>query len=252
LAALGEGTADQAHRGLADLRWSQGQYRLALEELQSARSAAKQRADALAEAGTGLQMAFLLLERGDRAGAREEARRASASAQESDLFSLSGSVLAQSGDLPAGRALLHKLEVAQAQRWAVPLRAELELAEGNTAAVLQTLQQPVLYTFQTLALETQARAHWAVHELDAAETDYNQALARTAERAFGSADGPAFHRVVELYYRLGALEDEQGKKPRRSAGWSAFSRIGATPMLTRHSLPTHVGAFSDSRPSEQR
>jgi serine/threonine-protein kinase len=38
----------------------------------------------------------------------------------------------------------------------------------------------------------------------------------------------------------------------RSAGWSAFSRIGATPTLTRHSLPTHVGAFNDSRPSEQR
>ncbi len=213
LVGLGDAVyGEQAHQGLADLYWSQGRYRLALGELESARHAAQQRGDTPAQARTGLQVGFLLLERNDRTGAREEALRATAAAQEAGLLALAGSLLVQTGDLSASRALLRKLEAARAERWAVPLRAELQLAEGKAAAALQTLQQPTVYTFQTLALEIQARAHWAAHELPAAASAYNQVLARQAERAFGAADEPAFHRVVELYYRLGVLTDEQGNK----------------------------------------
>lgn len=208
-----EDDAVTGHRGLADLYWSQGRYGSALRELETALRLATEAGNTPEEARTRLRLAFLSLEQSERERARQQAQRAGQLTQEPELMALAGSVLAQAGDLPASQAVLSKLQGARAEPWASQLvRGELLLAQGNAQDAVRLFNQAG-YSANTLMLESEARTRWAARQLPDAAAAYEQVLARQVERGLLEADQPAFHRVVQIYYRLGVLYQELGDRP---------------------------------------
>ena len=94
------------------------------------------------------------------------------------------------------------------------LRAEVALAEGDTAAATRAADSAWGSEPSVLARETQVSlAYEAANRRDDAIRLYQDALARRAQR-LDSVDAPGFHRVIDDEYHLAVLLDDAGDSAR--------------------------------------
>jgi tetratricopeptide (TPR) repeat protein/tRNA A-37 threonylcarbamoyl transferase component Bud32 len=97
-----------------------------------------------------------------------------------------------------------------AQSLANMIRAEIALADGKAGEALDAARKGAAFENSPLAEETLARALEANGEFQESGEEFEKVLARENQRS-ESYDGPAFHKVVELHYRLGVVFAKLGR-----------------------------------------
>ncbi len=222
LANMGGSYATDAHRGLADSYASEGNYRSAESEDQTAIAIAKQSDNASSEAAARLHLANLLIDEGRAEAARSQAKQVAPITQDPELLQMVGAAFAEMGDPAAARGILEQLEKAGAKRSAAKLEAQIDIAVGNGAAALQLLTGESQGYEAAEIVEMKARAYRKERQLSEAAASYEEVLRRPMERACEGRDAPAFHHVVIDYYQLGSVYADQGN---RSAALKNFQKF---------------------------
>jgi serine/threonine protein kinase/tetratricopeptide (TPR) repeat protein len=222
LADMGGSDAADAHRGLADSYASEGKYRSAESEDQTAMAIAKQSNNVSSEAAARLNLANLLIEQGRSEAARDQVAQVTRITKDPELLEMAGSSFVESGDHAAARSVLEQLEKSGAKYDAAELEARIDLAAGNSAAALQLLNAETPGYRATEIQEMKARAYRKERQLSEAAASYEEVLRTPGKRTCEGRDAPAFHQVVMDYYQLGSVYVDQGN---RSAALTNFRRF---------------------------
>ena len=117
-------------------------------------------------------------------------------------------------DVEAMKSLMD--EIAQkratpvAQSLANLIRSEIALADGKAGEALDAARKATAYENSPLAAETLARALEATGDFQQSAEEFEKVLARANQRS-ESYDAPAFHKVIELHYRLGVVYAKLGR-----------------------------------------
>jgi len=200
---------------LADLALATGHYREARSDLEAGIVADQKRGGVYSE----LKKRILL---GTLTGDQGSIIRLAGALSKSDepdpqLVLLLGVALARGHQLQDGQNMLRTIAhlvrqspVPTTRSFQYLLTAELALARGSPQAALQSAQEAVHYENSPFALETLARCYEAAGKYEDAIREYEQVLARGSERS-QSYDAPAFHKIVEVHYRLGTLFESAGR-----------------------------------------
>ncbi len=218
-----------AHRALADLEMSQGHYRAAARQLQTALTIDEQADEKASQARTHLQMARLDLETGDRKAAAREAVQGARLTEDPEVLAQAASVMAEAGDLKAAGEFLKPVEQAGWKPWIAGVRAELLRGEGKPGMAAALVASDLGYPVRTPLLETRARVYEADHRPAEAIEAYKELIARGAERATDDEDEPAFHCVVTAYYRLGVIYAELGDSSNAKASLERYLEFASQP-----------------------
>jgi serine/threonine protein kinase/tetratricopeptide (TPR) repeat protein len=90
------------------------------------------------------------------------------------------------------------------------LSAEMALLDANPGAAVPAAKKAVELEDSTIAWQVLAESYAAAQQPKAAILSYERVLARGAERS-QSYDAPAYHTLVDIHYRVGALCQDSGE-----------------------------------------
>ncbi len=112
-------------------------------------------------------------------------------------------------------AFIQKRNTAAAHATVFLLQAEVAIAGGKPMEAVDAARKAIDYENSPLAVETLARAYEAAGQYQESAAEYEKVLARASLRSASPApliyDSPAFHKVVEVHYRLGVVYQKLGK-----------------------------------------
>ncbi len=196
---------------LADLYQATGRFNETVPLLAAQASAAEARGDLGAATRARIQTAEHLVLRGQAGEAARVLDTIREQATDPAQIMRIGRAYARAGRHDEARQLLTVMQRVTAAKPNPHLRsleamvtAALASAEGRHAEAVAAAASGAALERTALAVDELALAHDAAGQSDEAVKHYQEVVQRAHERA-DIDDDPAFHRVVEIHYRLGVL-----------------------------------------------
>jgi serine/threonine protein kinase/tetratricopeptide (TPR) repeat protein len=212
---LGSDAESRGRSALADMALASGRAGEAKRQLEVGMAVDRQLGNSFAARKKQILMATTALEAGGHIFLADRER--DQVGNDPQLLFLAGLVYARA-NLPSelaktyGRldAAVNNNGVPTMQSFREMLGAKSALLNNDPSGAVQAAERAVAFEPSTLALEILAESYAAARRPREAVDAYEKVLARSAERS-QSYDAPAYHRLIEIHYRLGVLYDGMGE-----------------------------------------
>jgi tetratricopeptide (TPR) repeat protein/tRNA A-37 threonylcarbamoyl transferase component Bud32 len=205
---------------LADLGLATGHYREARSTLEAYRFAAQKQKNSEEEAKADLLTAEFTP--GGQVPPASPLRSMPWMEKHSAYVLLLGRLYAAHHDVKGAEEMARVMESVSEKRdtaathaSAFLLQAEVAIVDGKPLEAVEAARKAIEYVNSPIAVETLARAFEAAGKYQESAAEYEKVLARASQRSASpppiGCDSPSFHKVVEVYYRLGIVYETLGR-----------------------------------------